>query len=90
MQDVKYLVTVGEGKYFTTGVDLEVVRSSHSQSFLNVLSDLQKLLSRLLVFPIITIAAINGMQVICFSLDVGQLWLLHPLSTYGYTSQTVK
>ena len=67
VQDIKYLVTVGEGKYFSTGVDLEVVRSSHSQSFLNVLSDLQKLLSRLLVFPIITIAAINGMQVICFT-----------------------
>ncbi len=58
--EIDYLVTIGHGKYFSTGVDLETVKSEDSSPFLDILSDLQKLLSRLLVFPVITIAAING------------------------------
>jgi len=60
MPNIKYLVTVGEGKYFSTGVDLNIVNSSDPKDFLSVLSDLQQLLSRLIVFPLTTVAAING------------------------------
>ena len=60
-QDAKCLVTTGHGKYFSTGVDVSLFGSQSSRdSIVEVLSALQQLLYRLLTFPLITVAAING------------------------------
>ncbi len=53
-------MTTGEGKFFSTGVDMGLVRSPNPLQFVEVLSELQKLLARLLTFPLVTVAAING------------------------------
>ena len=57
---MNHLVTTGEGKFYSTGVDVSTVQSDNSQQFLEVLSDLQKLLARMLTLPLVTVAAING------------------------------
>lgn len=57
-KDVKALVTSGEGKYYSTGLAVDAVRSE--LEFVGVLDQLQVLLARLLTFPLVTIAAING------------------------------
>ena len=63
LADVTHLVTIGEGKFYSTGVDVGVVRSpSNHRKFLELLSGLQKLLARLLTFPLVTVAAINGQE----------------------------
>ena len=56
-EDAKSLVTIGEGKYYSTGFDVQLVRSSR---FVEAAGALQKLLARLLTFPLVTVAAVNG------------------------------
>ena len=53
-------MTTGEGKFFSTGVDVDLFQLSDPNQFLAILSDLQQLLARLLTFPLVTMAAING------------------------------
>ena len=56
-------MTTGHGKYFSTGVDVSLFGSqsiASRDSIVEVLSALQQLLYRLLTFPLITVAAING------------------------------
>ena len=59
-QDAKCLVTTGHDKYFSTGVDTVLFESSSQDSIAKILSALQQLLYRLLTFPLVTVAAING------------------------------
>jgi enoyl-CoA hydratase/carnithine racemase len=54
------MVTTGEGKFYSTGVDVATVQSPNPGQFLEVLNQLQQLLARLLTFPMVTVAAING------------------------------
>ena len=75
MSNIKFLVTVGEGKYFSTGVDMDIVKSSDPNDFVRVLSDLQQLLSRLLVFPLVTVAAINGKLLVLDTLEASTKFL---------------
>ena len=58
--ELTHLVTTGECKYYSTGVDVSTVQSHDPQQFLKVLAELQKLLARLVTFPLVTVAAING------------------------------
>jgi Delta3-Delta2-enoyl-CoA isomerase len=53
------LVTTGEGKFYSNGLDLDWMMSAgnEAQGFVN---DVHRLLGRLLTFPGITVAAING------------------------------
>ncbi len=60
LRGVTQLVTTGEGRFYSTGVEVEVVRDANAGQFLGVLSLLQRLLARLLTFPLVTVAAING------------------------------
>lgn len=55
-----HLVTTGEGRFYSTGVDVTTVQSPNPEQFLEVLTQLQQLLARLLTFPMVTVAAING------------------------------
>lgn len=54
------LVITGEGKFFSNGLDLDWMGSASSADAKEVLQGLHALLARLLVFPVATVAAING------------------------------
>ena len=54
------LVSTGEAKFYSNGLDLEGFQGSTPQQSQGVLTDLHHLLARLLVFPIATVAAVNG------------------------------
>ena len=62
-KDATCLVTIGEKKYYSTGVDVQVVRSPDRTAFIQTLTEFQKLLVRLLTFPVVTVAAINGQYI---------------------------
>jgi enoyl-CoA hydratase/carnithine racemase len=53
------LVTTGEGKFYSNGVDLDwlATRGENAAAFLD---DVHRLLGRILGFPAITVAALNG------------------------------
>lgn len=53
------LVTVGEGKYYTNGLDLEWLMSAGAEAA-GFIEDAEHILGRILAFPAITVAAING------------------------------
>lgn len=53
------LVTTGEGRFYSTGLDLEWL-SSGAEPPRVFLADLHMVLARLLAFPVVTVAAING------------------------------
>lgn len=57
---VKAVITTGEGKFYSNGLDVEYLLSSTTEKRLELLSDTQKLMRRVLTFPAVTIAAING------------------------------
>ena len=63
------MVTTGEGKFYSTGVDVVTVQSPNPGQFLEVLTQLQRLLARLLTFPMVTVAAINGEEVVVHKLS---------------------
>ena len=54
-------MTTGTGKYYSVGVDVEWVQGTLSEDETNqFMHQLQKLLCRILVFPLVTVAAFNG------------------------------
>ena len=59
-QNVKFLITVGEGRYYSTGLDLEKLLNSEEKYRAKFKKLYMQLLIRLLTFPLPTIAAING------------------------------
>jgi enoyl-CoA hydratase/carnithine racemase len=54
---IRYLITTGEGKKFSNGVDLGSVVETRPKKFLTLF---HKMLIKLLKFPMPTIAALNG------------------------------
>jgi len=55
----RILITIGEGKFFSNGLDLSWIREKVDQGE-RFLDQFHKFLARMLVFPLLTIAAING------------------------------
>lgn len=53
------LVLTGEGKFFSNGLDLEWM-GAHGGGREEVLPGLQEILARLMTFPTVTVAAVNG------------------------------
>lgn len=53
------LVTTGEGKFYSNGLDLDWLMSAGAEAT-GFLDDVHRLLGRILTFPAITVAAING------------------------------
>jgi Delta3-Delta2-enoyl-CoA isomerase len=53
------LVTAGEGKHYSNGLDLDWLMSAGDEGK-GFLDDVHRLLGRILTFPAITVAAING------------------------------
>ena len=59
-KDATCLVTIGEGKWYSLGLDLEWLPSLDGGQAMEFGNNLQKLLARLLAFPLVTVAALNG------------------------------
>ncbi|KAL5022740.1 hypothetical protein ScPMuIL_001895 [Solemya velum] len=57
-EDCKALITTGQGKFFCNGVDLEIAVNPSILS--NLFAAVGILLNRLRIFPLPTVAAING------------------------------
>lgn len=53
------LVTIGDGKFYSNGLDLEWV-SGHMDQFATYAERVQALLARVLTLPVPTVAAVNG------------------------------
>lgn len=54
------LVTTGEGKFYSNGLDLVWMRGQDAAALGPFLAGFQRLLARLLAFPLPTVAAVNG------------------------------
>jgi enoyl-CoA hydratase/carnithine racemase len=54
------LVTVGEGKFYSNGLDLAWMAEAGAQAALDNVHRVHELLARVLTFPMITVAALNG------------------------------
>lgn len=54
------LVLTGEGKYFSLGLDLDWMVGAGEDGAKESLRGLQSLLARLLSYPVVTVAAVNG------------------------------
>lgn len=59
MDDPVALVTTGEGKFFSNGLDLETLTGG-GDGVMAYLASAQDLMARVLCFPLPTVAAING------------------------------
>ena len=53
------VVTTGEGKFFSNGLDLDWMATAGDDAG-PMVADVQRLLGRLLLFPALTVAAVNG------------------------------
>jgi Delta3-Delta2-enoyl-CoA isomerase len=54
------LVTTGEGKFYSNGLDLAWFGGEGSTKVMETLASVDRLFARMLVFPMATVAAING------------------------------
>ena len=54
------LVTVGQGKFYSNGLDLEWLPAQQPDVIDSFLGDFERLFARLLAVPMITVAALNG------------------------------
>ncbi len=54
------LVTVGQGKFYSNGLDLEWLPAQQQDVIDSFLGDFERLFARLLALPMITVAALNG------------------------------
>lgn len=54
------LVTVGEGKFYSNGLDLEWMAGPGREQAATAIARVHKLLGRMMTFPMITVAALNG------------------------------
>ena len=61
-EDATSMVTISDGKYFSLGLDLDVLLHASAAELTQYLVDVQKLFCRLLTFPMVTVAAANGMK----------------------------
>lgn len=59
-EDATCLVSTGVGKWYSLGLDLEWMGSQSVMELLQFSNDIQKLLARLITFPLVTVAALNG------------------------------
>ena len=68
-EDAIAVITTGKDKFYSNGLDLAEMESLSISENVDAFSNIQKLLARLLTFPMLTVAAING---ISLSLSLSQ------------------
>jgi enoyl-CoA hydratase/carnithine racemase len=54
------LVTAGEGKFYSNGLDLDWLLGDEGEPMAPFVAEVERLLARLLAFPMVTVAACNG------------------------------
>jgi len=54
------LVTTGEGKFYSNGLDLEWLLRPDTEDMRQFVAEVEKLLARVIEFPLITVAGCNG------------------------------
>ncbi len=59
-EDAKAVVTIGEGKHYCLGLDLDYLATASPEEAMAFAVNLQGMLLRILTFPLVTVAAING------------------------------
>jgi hypothetical protein len=59
-EEARFLVTTAVGKHYSLGLDLEWMAEQSALEVMQFSNDTQKVLARLLTFPLVTIAAISG------------------------------
>ena len=59
-EDASCIVTISDGKHYSLGLDLELVSGGSGVDVVQYIFNVQKLYSRLLTFPLVTVAAANG------------------------------
>lgn len=59
-EDATCMVTVGKGKFYSLGLDLEWMPGLNALELMEFGNNLQKLFARILTFPLVTVAALNG------------------------------
>ncbi|KAK3603393.1 hypothetical protein CHS0354_009376 [Potamilus streckersoni] len=58
--DIKILITIGSGKFFSNGIDLEWLATQSTDEVQKYIDALNSLMLRLMVYPIPTVAVVNG------------------------------
>ena len=58
---VQFLITTGDGKFYSNGLDQTFLKTCTTEEFLETLNLLNNTLIRFITFPVLTVAAINGM-----------------------------
>jgi enoyl-CoA hydratase/carnithine racemase len=59
-EDPTALVTTGEGKFYSNGLDLDWMSAAGAERATENIAQVHALLGRLLAFPVITVGALNG------------------------------
>ncbi|CAH3138671.1 unnamed protein product [Porites lobata] len=59
-KDVQFLITTGDGKFYSNGIDLEFLGTCTAEEKLKTINAFPLAILRLLTFPVPTIAALNG------------------------------
>ena len=54
------MVTISDGKVFSLGLDVDLMVQASAEELMQYMVDLQKLYCRMLTFPLVTVAAVNG------------------------------
>ena len=54
------LVTTGDGRFYSNGLDLEWLLRPDTEDMREFVAEVEKLLARVIEFPLITVAACNG------------------------------
>lgn len=65
------LVTVGEGKFYSNGLDLDWMAKEGAEAAKRCVGQVHQLLARLLTFPVMTVCAMNG-----HAFAAGAMWAL--------------
>ena len=59
-EDATAVVTIADGKHYCLGLDLALMSQMTAEELNQFMSNVQNLYCRLLTFPLVTIAAVNG------------------------------
>ncbi|KAJ7360590.1 hypothetical protein OS493_015698 [Desmophyllum pertusum] len=59
-KNVRFLITTGDGKYYSNGLDQVFLMACTTKEFLETINSLYNTMIRLLTFPVLTVAALNG------------------------------
>jgi len=57
---VQFLITTGDGKFYSNGLDQVFLKTCTTEEFLETFNLLNRTIIRFMTFPVLTVAAING------------------------------